>query len=811
MIVVNKRFLLNDPAAFLVYGILPEDAALEAVLNGEVLQTDIKDRTAHNAIDRYNLGEGIGGRRAVVTIRLPEKIRKNDRLSLYGIRGTEKRLWYRLGGAELLKLRDGVQFYIEEERVDHERKIVSVRGWAASDEAVAIRILDPHGREVPAKIKRQKRIDVADLYPECAIEEAAGFSFDLEGYDGPDLTICFTTGSGRSDRHVVGVSAFRERLKKAERYRKKGLDYLRGHGLRAFLQKSYTKITGSDEREIDYNKWIAFHLPKEEELARQREEVFFDGPRFSVVVPLYKTDPVFLKEMAESVLSQTYSDLELILSDGSGQDSPIAEILDSLTEKDGRVRTIRHKESLRIAENTNAALHEAGGDYLVFLDHDDLLAPHALYECASLIREHPDAELIYSDEDKISTVGNRFFSPHFKPDYNPDLLTSVNYMSHLTVVKKSLQEAVGDLDPEFDGSQDYDFLLRATEKTEAIYHIPKILYHWRTHEESTSENPESKRYAFEAGRRAIEAHYRRIGIDAEVSMGDSLGLYRTRYHLSEEPLVSILIPNKDHTEDLTRCIGSILERSTYRNVEILIIENNSTDEETFACYRDLTARDERIRVLHYEGPFNYSAINNFGANEAKGEVLLLLNNDTMVISPDFLTDLLGYGMRKDTGAVGARLYYGDDSIQHAGIVLGLGGIAGHCFAQTPSYDPGYFSRIRVAQDYSAVTAACLLTRKEVYEEVGGFTEELAVAFNDVDFCLKLREKGYRIVYDPYAELYHFESKSRGLEDTPEKLERFHKEIALLSERWKDVLDRPDPYYNPNLTLRRQDFSLKKIF
>ena len=439
-----------------------------------------------------------------------------------------------------------------------------------------------------------------------------------------------------------------------------------------------------------------------------------------------------------------------------------------------------------------------------------MLTEHALFECAAVINETPEADVIYSDEDKMSMDGHKFFQPHFKPDFNLDLLCTVNYICHLFVAKRELVEKVGMLRGEFDGAQDYDFIFRCTEEAEKICHIPKILYHWRCHEDSTAENPKSKQYAFDAGRRAIEAHYKRKGIRACVENGEFLGLYRTKYILDEKPLISIIIPNKDHIDDLDRCVQSILKKSAYPNYEFVIVENNSTEDETFAYYEKMQKECEKIHVCYYEGPFNYSKINNFGVQHAAGEYLLLLNNDTEMINEDCLEEMLGYCSRSDVGVVGARLYYEDNTIQHAGVVIGFGGIAGHCFVQQPRGSTGYCHRIICAQDYSAVTAACMMVKRSVFEEVGGLTEELAVAFNDIDFCMKVRQKGYLIVYNPYAELYHYESKSRGLEDTPEKLERFHNEIRIFETRWPDIMKNGDPYYNSNLSLETQDFSLKRL-
>lgn len=420
--------------------------------------------------------------------------------------------------------------------------------------------------------------------------------------------------------------------------------------------------------------------------------------------------------------------------------------------------------------------------------------------------------VIYSDEDKMTMDGNKFFQPHFKPDFNIDLLCTVNYICHLFVVKRDIIDMVGMLRSEFDGAQDYDFIFRCTEQAgrEHICHIPRILYHWRCHEDSTAENPESKLYAFEAGKKAVQAHYERIGVKARIQQGEFLGLYRTQFIRDYDPLISIIIPNKDHIDDLKRCIDSIEQKSTYKNLEYIIVENNSTEDQTFAYYKKLEKSNPRARVVYWDGVFNYSAINNFGIREANGEYLLLLNNDTEIINEDCLEELLGYCMREDVGAVGARLYYEDDTIQHAGVVIGFGGIAGHCFVQQKRGVTGYCHRIICAQDYSAVTAACMMVKRKAYEDAGGLSEKLQVAFNDIDFCLKLQRAGYLVVYNPYAELYHYESKSRGLEDTPEKVARFNREIKTFEERWPEILRDGDPYYNPNLTLDSQDFSLRRI-
>lgn len=417
-------------------------------------------------------------------------------------------------------------------------------------------------------------------------------------------------------------------------------------------------------------------------------------------------------------------------------------------------------------------------------------------------------DMIYTDEDKISMDGKTYFQPHFKSDFNIDMLRGTNYFCHLTVVKKGLYEKAGNLNGEFDGAQDYDFVLRCVEHAENVVHIPKVLYHWRAHKDSTAENPESKLYAFEAGARAVQAHYNRIGINAKVESTKYLGIYRSKYQLQEKPLISIIIPNKDHIEDLDKCIISIEKKSTYKNVEYIIVENNSEEERTFEYYKKMEAGNPKVRVVKWEKEFNYSAINNFGVTFAQGDYYLFLNNDTEIINENCLEEMMGYCQRKEVGAVGARLFYEDGTIQHAEVIVGLQGVAGHVSTGLPHDTPGYFGRAIIAHDCSAVTAACMLVKKEAFEKVNGFDTDLAVAFNDIDFCLKIREAGYLIVYNPYAELYHYESKSRGMEDNEKKVKRFMGEIKRFHEKWFDILYNGDPYYNPNLTLLENNFNLR---
>ncbi len=583
---------------------------------------------------------------------------------------------------------------------------------------------------------------------------------------------------------------------------KKGVRYLKHYGVKGFYARLLERF---EEREVEYQEWYEKNKPSEEELARQRKKKWKDPVVISVLVPAYRTPEVFLKQMMESVLLQTYPYLELCIADGSGTDDSVENVVKEYQKKDPRVRYRRLEKNEGIAGNTNAAIEMATGEYLALFDHDDLLSPNALFEVASAI-EKEKADVIYTDEDKVTSDLKEHFQPHFKPDFNPDLLCANNYICHLFVVKRSLALKLGGQDPAYDGAQDYDFIFRCTENAEKIVHVAKILYHWRVHQASTADNPSSKLYAFDAGKRAIEAHLARIGAKAEVSHTKDLGFYRVKYQVHGNPMVSIVIPNKDEKETLKKCLESIWKKTSYSNYEIILVENNSTTQEIRDYYKELDGK-KRVRVVYWDKEFNYSAINNFGISYAKGEYILCLNNDITVISPDWLEELLANCQRPEVGIVGARLYYPDNTIQHAGIVLGMGGCAGSLFVGLARSRGGYLHKAALQQDLSAVTAACFMVKKEVFEKVGGFEEKLAVAFNDVDFCLKVRHAGYLVVYDPYAELYHHESKTRGYENTEAKKRRFQEEIEYMRCHWMPDILR-DPYYNENLSLKASDYSLR---
>lgn len=539
---------------------------------------------------------------------------------------------------------------------------------------------------------------------------------------------------------------------------------------------------------------------------REATAVFDKKIKFSVVVPLYNTPIKFLKQMIDSVMNQTYQNWQLCLADGSDNEhSYVGEYVTSIN--DSRICYKKLEKNMGIADNTNACIEMASGDFIALFDHDDLLHPSALYEMAKVIEEN-SADFIYTDEVTFVGKPSNITIYNFKPDFSPDTLRSYNYICHFTAFSKELIDAVGCFNREYDGSQDYDLILRLTEKAKNVVHIPKALYFWRSHKASVASDVSAKPYVVESAKRALTAHIERLGLSGRVEDATVPTTYKIQYDIIGEPLVSIIIPNKDHTDDLEKCLVSVYEKSTYKNFEVIVVENNSTEPETFEYYKLAKEKYNNLKVITWKSGFNYSAINNFAVEQSNGEYALLLNNDIEVITADWIEQMLMFAQRKDVGAVGAKLYYDDDTIQHAGVIVGLGGVAGHSHKGFARENPGYMARASIAQNLSACTAACLMIRKDVYNEVGGLDEGYAVAFNDIDFCMKIRKAGYLIAFTPFAEFYHYESKSRGDEDTPEKRARFNGEIFRFQERWGKELKAGDPYYNPNLTLDSEDFTLR---
>ena len=583
----------------------------------------------------------------------------------------------------------------------------------------------------------------------------------------------------------------------------KGLKCLKEHGIAYTWHKLMIKLGRRKQRAaLNHRK-----LYTAKELRAQRKVEFGKNVKFSILVPLYNTPEKFLKEMIQSVRDQTYSDWELCLADGSDREHAyVGKICAQYGVKDKRVRYQKLEKNMGISGNTNACIDMAEGDYLALFDHDDLLHPAALFEMMRAICEQ-GADFIYTDENTFHNKPSDAFCPHFKPDYAPDTLRANNYICHFTAFKRSLIDTVGKFRPECDGSQDFDMVLRLTEQAEKIVHIPKILYYWRAHAGSVADSVGAKPYVIEAAHRAIEDHLKRVGLKGEVLDTVVPSMYRIRYEIEREPLVSILLPNYENKDVLETCLESIYGKTTWKNFEILVIENNSKSPELFDYYKEIEARWDNLKVVTWDSYFNYSAINNFGAGFAKGDYLLLLNNDTEVITPDWIQEMLMFAQRSDVGAVGAKLYYPDDTVQHAGLGLGLLTLAGHLHRGFDRNHPGYMGRLIYAQDLTAVTAACVMVRRDVWDSIGGLDETFEVAFNDVDMCMRIRKAGYLIVFTPFAELYHYESKTRGAEDTPEKRKRFQGEIDRFHTRWAKELAAGDPYYNPNFSLDKEDFSI----
>ena len=562
-----------------------------------------------------------------------------------------------------------------------------------------------------------------------------------------------------------------------------------------------------------YQKWLDRHYPQPQELSKLANacEKLSYQPLISVVVPIYNPNAKFLRQAIASVQEQVYPNWELCLADDSSKPY-VREILTEY-QQDSRIKVVLRETNGHISLASNSALELATGEYIALLDHDDLLAPHALASVVELLNQHPEADFIYSDEDKVNAQ-NIHSDPYFKPDWCPDTFLSRMYTCHLGVYRRDLVTRVGNFRTGFEGSQDYDLVLRVTEKTEQIYHIADVLYHWRIHSQSTAAFADAKTYAFDAGQKAIaEALARRQEPGQVISKPQFPGVYTVRYQIEQHKLVSIIIPTKDLADTLNTCLKSIFSLSTYPNFEVIVIDNGSTEAKTDRCLNYWRLQEpERFHTYAYNIPFNYSQINNYAVSKAQGDYLLFLNNDTEIISPDWIEAMVEQAQRESIGAVGGLLLYPDDTIQHAGVILGLFDLAGHGHqnfeASEPPPPPGYISQIVSTNNYSAVTAACLMCRRDIFEEVGGFETQLAIAFNDIDFCLKLVEHGYRNIYLPHVVLYHYESKSRGYEDNADKQARFAGEVAYMQQKWQQICDR-DPCYNPNLSREHEDYRLRR--
>lgn len=729
------------------------------------------------------------------TVQIPEVLKlaeKYQSLELFLRDGEERVSIWEISADELDELikENLVEYHLDRVEILYDT-MLEIQGWVVDQRgSVEVTVHQEDASLLDCRISRGRRPDVVErrnLDEEYKTQEI-GFriSAALPEIKGREIILHFC-GDSVTKTYDIDIEELRKQNKP-----------------KGFLSRLFGKESVA---EGGYEAWLARHKVDKRTLRRQKHAAFAQKPLISIVIPLYCTPLPYLKELLESVRRQSYENWQLCLADGSPDDKA-KEFIEKHYGREKRIVYRKLEENGGISVNTNEAVALATGEYLMLCDHDDTLEPDALYEIVKAIND-TGADVLYTDEDKVSMDGQHYFDPNFKPDFNLFRLRENNYICHIFVVKKSLTDETGLLRSEFDGAQDFDFILRCCEKAQKITHIPKVLYHWRCHMDSTAADPSSKAYAYEAGRKAVREHYQRLGIDAKVEMTERPGWYRSHVKVQGNPLISVIIPNKDHTDDLELCLFSMTRKSTYRNYEILIVENNSEKEETFEYYKKLPDRYPKARVLTWEKEFNYSAINNFAAKEAKGEYLLFLNNDVEILTPDWMEEMLQNCQQEDVAAVGAKLYYPDDTIQHAGVVLGLGGIAGHIMCRASREDPGYFGRMISVQEISAVTAACMMVKKSDFDAVGGLDETFQVAFNDMDLCMKFRAAGKKIIFTPYAELYHYESKSRGLEDTPEKQFRFDKEVKRFQEKWAQQLEMGDPYYSPNLSVTEGDCSLRE--
>jgi glycosyltransferase involved in cell wall biosynthesis len=579
---------------------------------------------------------------------------------------------------------------------------------------------------------------------------------------------------------------------------------VRSQGVSALAQR----LMGNRETH-DYHGWVERYdtvALSDQSAIRAASAHLAYRPTISVIMPTYNSPELYLRKAIESVINQGYEQWELCIADDCSSEPHVKRVLSEYEARDPRIKVVYRTENGHISKSTNDALSLATGDFVAFLDHDDELTIDALAVVADAINRTPTARFLYSDEDKKTAADERF-NPHFKSSFNPDLLLSQNYLCHLTVYARSAVTAAGGLREGYDGAQDWDLALRVTDtlSPNEIVHIPHVLYHWRVIEGSTAQSTSYKPYVLEAQRRSVEEHLSRNREAATVSIQHDIAQLRVTFAVpSPEPKVSLVIPTRDMYPVLSRCVDSILEKTSYNNYEIVIVDNGSIEEETLEYFDRLRATS-RVTILRDESPFNFSRLNNRAVAQISSPFVGLLNNDLEVINSDWLDEMVGYASRPNVGAVGARLYYPNGLLQHAGVILGIGGVAGHNHKGRPRHDVGYFNRIILPQALSAVTAACVVLRTDIYREVGGLDEEnLQVAFNDIDFCLRIREAGFRVVYNPHAQLFHHESASRGYETTPDKFARFEREVSWMKDRWGDVLAN-DPYYNPNLTIQTEDF------
>ncbi|MDE7311085.1 MAG: glycosyltransferase family 2 protein [Eubacterium sp.] len=736
----------------------------------------------------------------VIIAKLPKDLSRYRRLFLClgdGSRVYERRV------AQLCRLQGQLGYRITSIQSTGASCVVS--GWAASAKPIKINVFDQAKEPMKCEVSHFPKPDVALEYREAEKLYDSGFSVSVPVNGRKKMVLQITDGEHSVTKEFSAVDRNKLML-----YFKKANYYMKRNGVKKACKRAVNELYELVGDTGNYMKWRRKNMPSEKELARQRraQHTKKDCPLICVVTPYQ--DAASFAAAAASMKNQTYANWKWVLVCSALEQEKATERLDAYVPK-SRTEIVladgMQDEQQRIARGISEILRIHGQTkqvqqalWITLLAPCDTLEPDALYSCAELMEQNPDMDLCYTDEDQISEDGRSYREPVFKPDLNIDLLRAVNYLGHMVLLRADVAAKAGAWNPAYQADAPYDYYLRAVEAAGCVGHLPRVVYHAR----------EAVKQARYMGDLILNAHYKRMGIPAVAKMSETPGIYHTVYQWKDSPLVSINIPNKDHIDDLDTCLQSVFTKCTYPNYEIVIIENNSTEESTFAYYKKLQEQDARVRVVVWEDTFNYSKITNFGVAHSKGEYILLLNNDTEVMTPDFIEEMLGYCMRDDVGICGARLFYFDDTIQHAGVIVGLGGICGEGFQGFPKENGGYQNRIFCPQDYSAVTAACLMTKKSVFEEVGGMDADFQIAYNDIDYCLKVRRTGRLVVYNPFAMLHHYEYKSRGVENTAEKLARYNREVDLFTTRYADMISAGDPYYNPNLTRRYQDFSLRRI-
>ena len=707
-----------------------------------------------------------------------------------------------------------IEFDVDSAILENEISMITVAGWAYSNDCqqVQISIYDDQNNLVESSCRHETRMDLLRSGEITEEQKFCGFRISFKCEKNKQYRIVFKTSKEtRVEKLELTRTSGSTMIKRYARHInakniKKAIMYVKRNGVSKLVHRLRY---GSYIAQSDYQTWLFAQRVTKKNLETQSKTKFAYSPKISILVATFNTKEEYLKEMIDTVVNQSYSNWELCIADGSTNDFVEKYVHEHYSNYGDKIKFQKLDQNYGISGNTNKAFEMATGDYITVYDHDDTLELDCFYEIVKALQEYR-YDVLYTDEDKFDDSTKMYNDPNLKPDFSEDLLRSHNYITHLFIVNKKIMDEVGYYNSEFDGSQDYDYIFRCVEKANAVYHIPRVLYHWRMHPESTAQNPENKMYCYDAGKRAIEAHYKRVGVEAMVEFlpKSMYGMYHTIYSTKDNPLVSILIPNYNHKSILKTCIDSLYNVNTYKNFEIVIVENNSTEKEIFDYYEELKKQHDNIQVVTYKGEFNYSRINNFGMKYTNGDYVLLLNNDTEVISPTALSEMVGCILRPEVGAVGAKLLYEDDTVQHAGVVIGFSGYAGHVNHGINKDDYGYMVRARINCNYSAVTAACMMVKKSVFNQVGGFDEQFVVACNDVDLCLKICKEKYLIVYNAFALWHHYESKSRGYDDaSQEKTWRFNKEVEKFQDKWKDVLINGDPFYNSNWNIQYGPFRL----